>query len=120
MAPAAPLKLGITEVVGSSICVSIEDGTRLHDAILAAFQRGNPVALSFAGVGRLTTAFLNAAVGQLYNEFDEAEVRERLLPPVGASPEQLSLLKRVVDNAKRFFADRDRINGIVADTRGDA
>ncbi len=115
----APQKLGITEVVGSSICVSIEDGTRVHDAIVSAFNEGRPVALSFAGVGRLTTAFLNAAIGQLYNEYDEDRVRAGLLPPVEASQEQLSLLKRVVDNAKRFFAERDRISGIVADHRGD-
>lgn len=115
----APLKLGITEVVGSSICVSIEDGTKLHDAIVAALDQGRPVALSFAGVGRLTTAFLNAAIGQLYNEYDEARVRAGLLPPTNATQEQLSLLKRVVDNAKRFFADRDRISGIVSDHRGD-
>lgn len=111
--------LRITQVVGSNVCVSIEDGTRLHDAILAAFSTNRPVALSFEGVARLTTAFLNASVGQLYNEFEEDDVRRRLLPPVGASQEQLSLLKRVVDNAKRFFADRDRINGIVTDARND-
>lgn len=119
MATAAPERIRITEVVGSSICVSIEDGNRLHDVIVEAFQKNIPVALSFEGVGRLTTAFLNAAIGQLYNEYAEEDVRARLLPPAGASPEQLSLLKSVVDNAKRFFADRDRISQIVAEARKD-
>ena len=109
----------ITEIVGSSICVSIEDGSRLHDAIIAALGRGERVSLSFEGVSRLTTAFLNSAVGQLYNEYSEEQVRTALAPPVQATPEQLGLLKRVVDNAKRFFADPVRISGIVADTRGD-
>ncbi len=112
--------LRITEVVGSSICVSIEDGTRLHDEIVAAFSRGEAVTLSFDGVGRLTTAFLNAAVGQLYNEYNPEQLRALLHPPVAASPDQLGLLKKVVDNAKRFFADRERIDDIVSVRRGDA
>lgn len=114
-----PVKLRITEVVGSSICVSIDDGNRLHDAIIAAFKGSQSVALSFSGVNRLTTAFLNASVGQLYNEFSEAEVRGRLAPPTDASQEQLALLKRVVDNAKRFFQERQRVEDAVGAVRGD-
>jgi hypothetical protein len=114
------IQLSLTEVVGSSVCVSIEDGTKVHDKIVDAINAGSAVALSFHGVGRLTTAFLNAAVGQLYNEYDEAEVRQRLLPPTGATQEQLTYLKRVVDNAKIFFANRDAISNIVTNTRGDA
>lgn len=113
------VKLRITEVVGSSICVSIDDGNRLHDAILDAFKGRQAVTLSFSGVNRLTTAFLNAAVGQLYNEFSEEQVRGQLAPPADASQEQLALLKRVVDNAKRFFQERDRVEGVVGAVRGD-
>lgn len=109
----------ITDVVGSSLCVSIEDGARLHEAIVEAFQRGQPVSLSFEGVGRLTTAFLNAAVGQLYNEYNDEEIRSMLRAPQAASGIQLELLKKVVDNAKRFFAERNRIDAIVTSHRGD-
>lgn len=93
--------------------------TALHNAIADALDRGEKVALSFAGVARLTTAFLNSAVGQLYNEYSEEQVRNGLMPPEGATPEQLSLLKRVVDNAKRFFADQAKINQIVTEVRRD-
>jgi hypothetical protein len=120
MPPAPVVQLRITEIIGSSICVSVEDATRLHDAIVDSFKRGDAVSLSFAGIGRLTTAFLNAAIGQLYNEYSEDQVRAQLLPPRDATPVQLELLKKVVDNAKRFFADQARISGIIADTRGDA
>jgi hypothetical protein len=109
----------ITEIVGSSICVSIVDGTRLHDAIVDAFQSGQAVSLSFEGVGRLTTAFLNAAVGQLYNEYNEDEIRTMLRAPKSASGIQLEILKKVVDNAKRFFAEKNRIDEIVTSHRGD-
>ncbi|RIJ65154.1 DUF4325 domain-containing protein [Brevundimonas sp. LPMIX5] len=114
-----PVRVSITEIVGSSICVSIDDGNRLHEQIIEHIHKHRPVALSFYGVNRLTTAFLNAAVGQLYNEFTEDEVRARLAPPQDASPEQLALLKRVVDNAKRFFQERQRIADVMGTVRGD-
>lgn len=111
--------LYITRVTGSAVCVSIEDGTRLHDAIVARIAEGSQVALSFQGVKRLTTAFLNAAVGQLYNEYDEDFVRRHLLPPEDANQDHLRLLKRVVDNAKLFFADPDRARRAWADHIGE-
>lgn len=114
-----PVKVSITKIIGSSICVSIDDGNKLHATIVEYIEKSQPVALSFYGVNRLTTAFLNAAVGQLYNEFTEDEVRDRLAPPQDASPEQLALLKRVVDNAKRFFKDRQQVEGVVGAVRGD-
>jgi hypothetical protein len=79
---------------------------------IASFSR-------FLGVSRMTTAFLNAAVGQLYNEYDEDTVRARLAPPINASADHLRLLKRVVDNAKIFFADKDRARQALTDQTGD-
>ncbi len=113
-----PGSLGITQVVGSSVCVSIEDGTKLHDEIVKRVTSGQKVTLSFNGVQRLTTAFLNAAVGQLYNEFDEDFVRANLLPPVDATQDHLRLLKRVVDNAKLFFSNQDRAREALANQLG--
>jgi hypothetical protein len=94
--------------VGSPICVAAEDGQRLNRAIAASIQRGDVVALSFKGVTRLTTAFLNAALGQLYNEFGEQQIREQIRIE-DADAMALSLLKRVIDRAKIFFQNRDKI-----------
>lgn len=112
-----PMRLVLTDVVGSEFCVSIEDGQTVHGVLADLFDRGEPVTVSFEGVKRLTTAFLNAAIGQLYNEYPEEEVRRLLRPPEDASQEQLRLLKRVVDNAKSFFAERMR--GPMRDELGD-
>jgi len=95
----------IAQVVGGGICVAASDGNKVHDAILAAFKSGSRVALSFQNVTRMTTAFLNAAVGQLYGEYTEAQLRELLAPPINAEPWQLSRLKLVVERAKVYFRD---------------
>jgi len=94
----------VSEVVGSKICVAAEDGHTLHNVIADRIQAKQDVQLSFAGVERLTTAFLNAAIGQLYGEFSEEQIRQHM-QVIDATTAQLSLLKKVVDGAKRFFRD---------------
>lgn len=108
MSAASIQKISFVRLVGSPFCVSIEDGNKVHNAIATAIERGDQVQISFSGVTRLTTAFLNAAIGQLYDNVGEARVSEKLLPPIDASQEQLRLLVKVVENARRFFAEPDR------------
>jgi len=91
------------DVVGGDICVSPTDGGKVYDAIKAEVQKGSRVKLSFFGVTRLTTAFLNAAIGQLYGEFSEEKIRHHLAPPVDMETWQLNLLKLATDRAKSFF-----------------
>ncbi|WP_092180638.1 STAS-like domain-containing protein [Bradyrhizobium sp. cf659] len=95
----------IAKTVGGGICVAASDGNKVHDEILAALRSGDRVALSFQNVSRMTTAFLNAAVGQLYGEFTEDQLKAMLAPPVHAEPWHLSRLKLVVERAKVFFRD---------------
>src|SRR5262245_41571519 len=102
----------ISRVVGGGICVAASDGNKVHDQILAELKAGNRVAISFQNVTRMTTAFLNAAVGQLYGEFSEDHLRAMLAPPVHAEPWHLSRLKLVVDRAKTFFRDPTTANTI--------
>lgn len=95
----------ISSIVGGGICVSASDGHRVFDAIRAIIVEGDRAVLSFSGITRMTTAFLNAAVGQLYGEFAEDDLRKLLAPPVDAEPWQLTRLKMVVDRAKVFFRE---------------
>lgn len=83
--------------------MSASDGHKVFDAIRSAIIAGDRAVISFSGITRLTTAFLNAAVGQLYGEFDEDAIRKHLAPPIDAEPWQLTRLKLVVDRAKVFF-----------------
>ena len=72
-----------------------------------ASAQGNCVEVSFAGVTRLTTAFLNAAIGQAYGEFSADEIREYLRVS-GLDQQDLSLMQKVVDRAITFFANQKR------------
>lgn len=101
------LTLSILEVVGSSLCVASDDGQKVHDRIAAALKEGQSVTVSFLNVSSLTSAFLNAAIGQLYGSFSEDEIRSKL-KVTDLQPDDRSLLKRVVDTAKEYFKDPER------------
>src|SRR5262245_30518624 len=97
--------ISIASIVEGGICVSVDDGNKLYKAIYDEIKKGSRVKISFSGVTRMTTAFLNTAIGQLYGEFSEIEIRKHLAPPIDAEPWQLNRLKLVVDRAKEFFAN---------------
>ena len=104
-----PISIQVTKLVGGPFAVASADGQLVFNEIYPRLRDGEHVVLSFAGVETIISAFLNAAIGQLYGSLSEAEVRERLKVS-DLSAYDLELLKRVVDNAKRYFANRERID----------
>jgi STAS-like domain of unknown function (DUF4325) len=109
-----PLLIRLIEVLGEPIAVSAADGQALHDHIAPILRSEKPVALCFGGMKITTPTFLNAAVGQLYGEFEHDKLRA-LLSVREAEPHDLALLKRVVENAKHYFATRAAC--VVTETR---
>lgn len=97
----------VFEMVGGALCVSSEDGQVVHDKIAPLIREGYTVVVSFERVETMISAFLNAAIGQLYGEFTEEQIRASLSVR-DMTPEDMALLKRVVDNAKLYFKDPDR------------
>ena len=101
----------VFDVVGTPLCVSSADGQLVYDKLLPLVREGRKVTLSFAQVQTLISAFLNTAIGQLYGEFTEEQVRERLSVR-DMLPEDVALLKRVVENAKSYFRDPERFKQV--------
>ena len=106
------IRISLFEVVGSPLCVASGDGQKVYDRLANALKANRSVALSFHNVTTLTSAFLNTAIGQLYGAFSEEQIRS-LLNVENMEPDDLVLLKRVVDNAKLYFKDPQRFNRVV-------
>jgi uncharacterized protein DUF4325 len=100
-------KIEVANLIGTPFCVASEDGARLYDAIFQQLKANQPVEVSFLGVTRLTTAFLNAGIGQAYNEFTEDHIRNYLRVS-NIDEKGTSLLRQVVQRAKVFFAGRKK------------
>jgi len=107
--------MSIFEVVGSSLCVASSDGQKVFDRLAPALKAQRRVTLSFHNVTTLTSAFLNAAIGQLYGTFSGEQIRSQLKVE-NMEQEDLALLKRVVDTAKLYFKDPQRFDQVVRET----
>ena len=108
----------IIEVVGSRHCTASGDGQKVHQSIQKALNEGKQIILSFKDVEDLTSAFLNAAIGQLYNEFSEVDIKARMVI-MDVNQDDLILLKRVVDRAKEFFKNPVRYKETTNEMLGD-
>lgn len=112
------LKISIYEVVGSPLCVASDDGQKVHDRLAAVLGAGHRAVLSFHNVSTMTSAFLNASIGQLYGKFSEERIRSQLKVE-RIAPEDAVLLKRVVETAKIYFRDPHRFDQVVRETLED-
>ncbi|KTD49845.1 MULTISPECIES: STAS-like domain-containing protein [Legionella] len=96
------ITISVYEIVGSPLCVAADDGQKVYERICPALREERKIELSFLNVQLLTSAFLNAAIGQLYGEFSETQI-PKLLSVTDCNKDDLRLLKRVVDTAKQYF-----------------
>lgn len=110
----SPFIIDLAQIAGTRLCVSGDDGQKVCTLIEQALLDGRAVELRFGSVTTLSTTFLNSAIGQLYGRHDEAFLRAHLQAP-DISPSQRALLSKVVENAKRFFADPEQFERHASD-----
>jgi anaerobic ribonucleoside-triphosphate reductase len=98
------VELMVINIVGNGICVDADDGERIFEMIHKTLTTNSNVEVSFLNVQMLTSAFLNTAIGRLYKDYTEEEIKKRISIK-DISDIDKSLLKRVVKNAKLYYKD---------------
>jgi len=98
----------VTKIIGTNFCVDSEAGKIVRKEIVEGLNKSDSVNVSFEGSEMITTAFLNTAIGSLYKDFSEEEIKNKITI-VSMTNEDKASLKRVVDTAKIFYNDPDRI-----------
>ena len=102
------ITINIFEHIGGNAAVSSEDGEALFFRIQKSLKNDIKVVLDFNNIELITSTFLNASVGQLYSEYNSPFLRE-YLKVKNMAKEDMALLKKVVDRAKDYFADRGKM-----------
>lgn len=98
-----PITVQVFDLIGGPLCVSASDGQRLHDKIAPLLRKETPVVLSFKRVDILISAFLNAAIGQLYGDLPEDRLDE-LLSFDDLADDDREMITHVIENAKAYFS----------------
>lgn len=112
-------KIILSKILNGGICVAADDGKKVYEVIYNALKDGKKVEISFYGVTRMTTAFLNAAVGQMYGDFSEEFIKSHLEPPVECESWHITRLKLVTDRAKLYFKDPELVENVLNKNRGE-
>lgn len=98
--------LKIINVINSEFAVSPEDGDSVFNLIKDKVDSKEKVVIDFSNIDIITTAFLNNAIGKLYNIYDKEKLNE-YISMKNISKADLNLLKKVIDRAKIKFNKED-------------
>jgi hypothetical protein len=97
------VRYSVASLVGKYSMTS-DDGETVYELIHPALKAGQPTELDFAGVEVVASPFLNNAVGRLLEDTSPADLN-RLLTIMNMSAPTLHLLRKVIENAKRYYSD---------------
>lgn len=95
-------KFNITDLIGSPLGISPEDGQMIFDKIQPLIKNDQQVVISFDQLELVISLFLNVAIGQLYGTFSEEKI-EKLVSFEDISTADQELLDVVKENAKQYF-----------------
>jgi hypothetical protein len=102
----------IFEEVGGDSAISVEDGDAIFKKIDNAISNGMSVTLDFQNIKLIITAFLNAAIGQLYSKYNSEQLNDKLNIE-NISSEDIRLFKKVIERAKEYFSNPDEFKSTV-------
>lgn len=98
--------LKVSDYTALDIGVSSDEGDKVNAIIQQYLKNYDLVELDFSNLTLLTTAFLNAAIGQLYKDYSSEELSARI-KLINVNPDDISRFKLVTDRAKEYFKDKD-------------
>jgi hypothetical protein len=98
------MKIEVHALVGED-CITLDDGQKVYVQILPELKAGRPVEVDFQGVEVFASPFFNAAFGQLLRDFPGDDLN-RLLEVTNLNPVGMSVLRRVIENSKKYFSDK--------------
>ena len=101
------VKMVVTEIIGSHLCITIANAQKVNQKIAAAFKEGKKVILSFKDAEDLTWGFLSDSIGQLYLDFPEEKIKDAL-SFVDITDDDREFIEDVIYWKKEFFKDPER------------
>jgi len=100
--------ISIKELVRGDSALTPSSGDIVYAVITQALQSKEEAYIDFAGIKYLTSAFLNAAIGQLYDKFSSSELNE-YLHLINLQDQDIILMSRVIEGARDYFLNKKKV-----------
>lgn len=97
------MKLDIHGIIGEN-CITLEDGQKIFDMIHPELLAGKAVEINFENIKVFASPFFNSAIGRLLKDVKPGDLN-RLLKITNLVPPGLTVLKRVIENSKEYYAN---------------
>lgn len=97
-----PIVIKVSDYTATSLAVAADEGEKVYQTIKKLFSAYQTIVLDFSDISLMTTAYLNGAIGQLYNDYSSQELADRLKLE-NVSADDLPLFKKVTNRAKEFY-----------------
>ncbi|QPI89299.1 STAS-like domain-containing protein [Lacticaseibacillus paracasei subsp. tolerans] len=93
--------LNIKAIIKNDLAVTPEDGELIFKLLNTAIDQKNPIEVNFSGLRTVTTAFLNASIGDLYEKWDSTTLNHFVHLQVNTmTPLQIKKAQSVMENAR--------------------
>ena len=99
------IHLLLKDILQHDKAITYEDGEKVYALISQALTQEKKVILDFQGITLVIPAFLHAAIGELYKDFDSDFLNEYLILE-NVADEDKNLFRIVAQRAKEYFADK--------------
>ena len=100
--------ISVYNIVNSPFCVDAEDGLKIYELLHKAISEKKHVTVSFKGIELVITAFLNTAIGKLYEDFDQMTI-DKYLDKIDLMDVFEPTWEKVVTGAPIYYKNRDGI-----------
>lgn len=102
----------VAETINSPSALTQTQGDLIYTAIRNAFENHESITIDFENIESIISPFLNNAIGRLYEKYDSDYIRQNLHMK-NFPPEKNSTMNIVINNAKRFYANRSKYSHTV-------
>jgi len=111
-------RVDVYNIVGGEYCIEADVGQKVFEIIEKALTENRKVIISFRNVTRITTAFLNTAVGQLLRDFEEDEIKSKVSYEDITDVDRMKI-RRVNQTAKLYYENPERMKNTIEDILGE-
>ena len=110
--------IDVAKEIGTPSALEQELGDIIYVEICDSIDKNEKIHLDFSNIKSVITPFLNNAIGQLYGKYSSEQIKS-YLNLENFPKSKNSTLNLVIDNAKKYYANKAIYEQSVKDVIGD-